>query len=196
MPLIARGTALAELLPAYDVNEVHSIWVAADPAEARRAGGEATIGEMPGVALMLAIRRLPERLLRRPGWGAPADRTILELLLQRGYSILAEGPREVVIGGVGRPWRLTGHEPASVDSADDFSCFSQPGYVKIAANLRAVPEKGGTRLSTETRVLATDRAARRKFGWYWRLVMPGSALIRRLWLRAARRRRRTTRRGP
>ena len=83
MPLIARGTALAELLPAYDVNEVHSIWVAADPAEALRAGGEATIGEMPGVALMLAIRRLPERLLRRPGWGGPADRTILELLLQR-----------------------------------------------------------------------------------------------------------------
>ena len=71
MPLLARGTALAELLPAYDVNEVHSIWVAADPAEALRAGGEATIGEMPGVALMLAIRRLPERLLRRPGLGGP-----------------------------------------------------------------------------------------------------------------------------
>jgi hypothetical protein len=35
---------------------------------------------------------------------------------------------------------------------------------------------------TETRVASTDDEARRKFGWYWRLIGPFSALIRRVML--------------
>jgi hypothetical protein len=46
----------------------------------------------------------------------------------------------------------------------------------------------GTELRTETRVLATDAASRRRFGRYWRVIRPGSALIRRTWLGAAKRR--------
>jgi hypothetical protein len=33
-----------------------------------------------------------------------------------------------------------------------------------------------------------DAAARRKFGAYWLVICPGSALIRRMWLRAIERR--------
>ncbi|MCA1563325.1 MAG: hypothetical protein LC804_24755 [Acidobacteria bacterium] len=43
-------------------------------------------------------------------------------------------------------------------------------------------------LSTETRIWATDESARRRFGMYWRVIYPGSALIRRMWLRAIRKR--------
>jgi hypothetical protein len=39
-------------------------------------------------------------------------------------------------------------------------------------------------LTTETRIAAVDDAARRAFTWYWRIVGPFSALIRRRWLRA------------
>jgi hypothetical protein len=49
-------------------------------------------------------------------------------------------------------------------------------------------EAGGTRLSTETRVFASSPAARRRFALYWRVIYPGSALIRRMWLRAIERR--------
>jgi hypothetical protein len=45
---------------------------------------------------------------------------------------------------------------------------------------------GGCTLSTETRVFATDPASRRHFAAYWRVIYPGSALIRRMWLRAIR----------
>jgi hypothetical protein len=41
---------------------------------------------------------------------------------------------------------------------------------------------------TETRVLATDDGARQAFTRYWRVVYPGSALIRVLWLDAVERR--------
>ena len=53
-------------------------------------------------------------------------------------------------------------------------------------HVRAVD--GGTLLTTETRIKGTDEEARRRFRRYWRVVMPGSALIRRAWLRAIRRR--------
>jgi hypothetical protein len=43
-------------------------------------------------------------------------------------------------------------------------------------------------LTTETRVFANTPSARRAFGIYWRLIYPGSALIRRTWLRAIRKR--------
>jgi hypothetical protein len=45
-----------------------------------------------------------------------------------------------------------------------------------------------TLLTTETRVYATDPAARRRFARYWRVIYPGSSLIRRMWLRAIRKR--------
>jgi hypothetical protein len=47
---------------------------------------------------------------------------------------------------------------------------------------------GWTRLTTETRVYATDASSRRRFAGYWRVIYPGSALIRRMWLRAVRER--------
>jgi hypothetical protein len=50
----------------------------------------------------------------------------------------------------------------------------------------AVPE-GGTQLSTETRVLCGDAATRRRFRWYWRVIRPGSGLIRRAMLASIRR---------
>ena len=39
---------------------------------------------------------------------------------------------------------------------------------------------------TGGRVHATDASARRRFAAYWRVIYPGSALIRRMWLRAIR----------
>jgi len=39
-----------------------------------------------------------------------------------------------------------------------------------------------------TRVFASGPAARRRFAAYWRVIYPGSALIRRMWLRAIERR--------
>src|SRR5207245_895689 len=53
--------------------------------------------------------------------------------------------------------------------------------VTIAFGIWAVPlgPAGGTRLATETRVHATDSAARRRFRLYWFVVAPFSALIRR-----------------
>ena len=49
-------------------------------------------------------------------------------------------------------------------------------------------DEGWCRVTTETRVFSTDDSARRAFAAYWRIIYPGSSFIRRMWLRAIRRR--------
>ena len=52
-------------------------------------------------------------------------------------------------------------------------------------NFHVTDEGGGvSRLVTQTRVAASDAAAERRFAAYWRVIYPGSAFIRRMWLRA------------
>ena len=69
------------------------------------------------------------------------------------------------------------------------STLEDPGYAKASMNFAVRPlGDGSSLLATETRVEATDDATRLRFGAYWRLIYPGSALIRVNWLDAIRRR--------
>jgi len=62
----------------------------------------------------------------------------------------------------------------------DFAAFDEPGFVKIAWTLRADPTgAGGSIFRTETRAIATNAEARRKFRRYWSFLSPGIILIRR-----------------
>jgi hypothetical protein len=96
-----------------------------------------------------------------------------------------EAPREIVIGTVVK-------RPAGARIRVREETFLKPlppGFAIAAMNFRVVPNaSGGSVVSTETRVFANDDAARRAFARYWRVIYPGSALIRRMWLRAIRRR--------
>jgi hypothetical protein len=64
----------------------------------------------------------------------------------------------------------------------------RPGNALAAINFRVVEQREGScRLITETRTYASDDDARRKFARYWRVIYPGSSLLRHTWLRAIRR---------
>ena len=114
--------------------------------------------------------------------------TMLQWLLNSGFLFLREiKDREVVFGVVNRMVAVESRRPPV--KPEEFASFSEPGVVKIAANFRVEGQRGGwSRVTTETRILATDEVAERRFGAYWRLIHPGSALIRRSWLQAIRRR--------
>jgi hypothetical protein len=62
--------------------------------------------------------------------------------------------------------------------------FDVPGYARMALAFAY----DGRELSTETRVLCTDAASRRRFRAYWLVVRSFSGLTRREWLRAIARR--------
>jgi hypothetical protein len=55
-------------------------------------------------------------------------------------------------------------------------------------NFAVRSDGGGSRITTETRVLGTDPSASRKFRVYWAVIRPASGAIRRSWLKAIRRR--------
>jgi hypothetical protein len=176
---------LDEFLPDYDVNEVHSTRVAASPDAVMAALRSLTAREVPLLVALMAVRSLPALLTgrrrRRP------KGTIVEGFLKGGFVALAERPHELGVGAVGRFW-LSSAEVRRV-SAAEFAAFREPGYARAAFNMHAEPAPGGgTLLTTETRIQATDDEARRSFRRYWRVIYPGSAAIRLAWLRAIRRR--------
>ena len=175
---------LDEFLPDYDVNEVHSTRVAASPDAVMAAVRSLTAREVPLLVALMAVRSLPS-LLRGRGRRRPSG-TIVEGFLKGGFVALAERPHELVVGAVGRFWLMSA-EVRRV-SAAEFAAFNEPGYAKAAFNMHAEPAPGGTLLTTETRIKATDAEARSSFRRYWRVIYPGSAAIRLAWLRAIRRR--------
>ena len=174
-------------LPAYEWNEVHSIEVAAEPAAVLAAVRAVTAREMRLVGLLLWLRALPARLLghrRLVRGGGP----VLEEILRSAFVLLAENESEMVVGTVGRFWQPRATH-AEIRDGDAFIAFDTAGWARAAMNF-SVSEvgRGRTRLSTETRIAATDARARRRFGAYWLIVRPGSGLIRLLWLRAVKKR--------
>jgi len=180
-----RRTALDTVIPVYDFRERHTTWVDSTPERAIAAARAATPREMPIVRPLFAVRSLGSR----HGLPAAPDAPLVDQLVGFGFALLGERPgEEIVVGLVDQAWKLGGGKTARVGGAEGFRAFSELGYIKAAANFRASSVGGRTLLETETRVLATDPASRRKFGRYWLVIRPGSGLIRRSWLKAAKRR--------
>jgi hypothetical protein len=179
---------LDEFLPAYDVNEVHSTRVAASPGEAFAAARAVTGREVPLAGTLMALRRLPAAIRGRADESGHRmlDVPILDQLTRGGFVLLADRPDEVIVGVVGRFWTADGGIRRV--AAAEFDGFEEPGCAKAVMSFHVRELPGGSLLTTETRIAGTDDEARRKFRRYWRIVMPGSALIRRAWLRAIRRR--------
>jgi hypothetical protein len=179
---------LDEFLAEYDVNEVHSTRVAAPPERVLAAVRELSPREVPLVVVLMALRTLPAVLLRRSPfrWRRGLNTPLLDQFTRSGFVVLAERPDELVVGVVGRFWTVNGDVERI--SADGFGAFGAPGFAKAVMNFHARAVDGGTVLTTETRIKGTDPEARRRFRRYWRVVMPGSAAIRRAWLRAVRKR--------
>jgi hypothetical protein len=173
-----------DFLPAYQFNEVHTAMVEAPPERVRAALLAVTLEDIRFASTLLAIRSLGRR--RAP---AEARRPILDVATSGSFLWLAQDDRELVVGSVGRFWQLRGSEPSGIRTAEEFTAFGRPGWAKAAMDFVIVPAGvGRTRITTETRVAATDPAARRTFAAYWRLIYPGSALLRRMWLQAIKRR--------
>ncbi|SNR60847.1 hypothetical protein [Blastococcus mobilis] len=129
---------------------------------------------LPVSLVLSAVRVMPVMLTG--SWRGGLDRTFLDVV---PIPVLAsEPPTAVVFGGVLQAWRLTGGEQPPVLDADGVRDFAEPGWVKIGMEFRLTPAVGGTHLSCETRIAATDPSTRRRFDRYWFVVGPGSSAIR------------------
>lgn len=181
----APSTRLDELMPAWQFNERHAVRVAAPPQRVFEAMKAVRADEIPFFRMLTWIRRggrnLPQGILN-PGDSLP----IIDVATRTTFALLAdEPPRELVMGTVVV-------RPPGVRMKATPELFRKPvppGTALATMNFLVTPDgKGGSLVSTETRVFANSDGARRRFAMYWRVIYPGSALIRRMWLRAIRRR--------
>jgi len=159
----------------HDVNERHHIAVAA-PAEVTMAAAKDM--ELENSRIIRALFKGRELLLRAKPDTTKRPKGLVDEMTSFGWRMLAETPdREMVFGAVTKPWEAN---PVfrRIDS-DEFSAFAEPDYVKIAWTIRADPQPDGSSVfRTETRAVATDAGARKKFRMYWSFLSPGILIIR------------------
>ena len=178
----AAGSArLDQILPRYHFAEHHERHIDATPTQVWRALHDVKASDIRFFRMLTTIRRLgrpgPEDVLN-----APEHLPILDVALSTGFVRLANEPeRELVIGTT----VIAPRSAATPRTADEFRTLTDSGFALAAMNFHIRPDaRGGSLLTTDTRVFATDRVSRRRFARYWSLIYPGSALIRRQWLRA------------
>jgi hypothetical protein len=173
--------ALDESLPSYQFGEHHEIRIAAPPARVMAAVRAVTAREIRLFRLLTWLRsprlpgRGPESILN-----PSADRPILDVAIGSGFVLLREDPgREIVVGAV-----VCCGLRVPPRSAEEFHAL-QGSLARAAMNFHVeAVGPDASRLVTQTRIAATDPYSTRRFAAYWRVIYPGSALIRLMWLRA------------
>jgi hypothetical protein len=174
--------ALDDLLPRWDFRERHARVVAAPADAVYAAVRDVTVAEMPLARGLLAARGIVGHGLPRP------DRPLLDVMRALGFATLVDTPpSELAIGGIGPMWR-PGARLHRIADVDDFRRADRPGTVKVALGFVLGAAAGVTQLATETRVLAADAAAWRKFAAYWLLIRAPSGAVRHSMLGAIARR--------
>lgn len=181
--------AIDRFLPVYDFHEFHETRVHAPPEAVYRAIREVRAEEIRFFKTLIGIRSFPSIFTRRPR-ERPDPRPILDIATGSSFLYLAqEPPREIVVGTIGRYWQASGEAFPKIETPEAFKAFDLPGFARVAMNFVVEPQANGeSRVTTETRISAPEASARRKFAAYWRLIYPGSSLIRIGWLEAVRRR--------
>ena len=104
----------------------------------------------------------------------------LAALEKSGFVLLADvAPTELVLGIEGRFWALDGGR--CTPTPEVFRATApQPGTARAVWGFSFAPlDASRTLLTTQTRVLCADAAARRRFLPYWFVIKPASGLIRR-----------------
>jgi hypothetical protein len=169
-----RSSLLDEFGPVFQFSEFHSTVVNAPKERIYAAIREVTPEEIRFFKTLMSIRF--------PGGGPPGDRPILESFTSGWFRLLADDPgREIVFG------RAVSGGRAS--PAEEFAAVHRAPFLRIAMNFR-IRELDASHclLTTETRVYAVGFNMLHGFAAYWRMIRPGSALIRRMWLRATKQR--------
>ena len=193
----APRTQLDQVVPAYQFNEFHSVRITARKEKVYTALKQVTAEEILFFHTLIWLRRMgrpgPESILN-----SPANMPLLEVATKTTFILLAEEPNQEIAFGtlVAAPcgWRPRGERTPEAFKA--LLASQQPGFALAAMNFRLedcdtqARQVSGpcTLLTTETRVYATDASSRRAFAHYWRVIYPGSSLIRRMWLRAIKKR--------
>ena len=152
-----------------------------------------TMSELPVSWLLTQIRALPSWLTghRSKPLGPQTflEKTPIPV-------IFSSPPTTVLSAGLSRAWRLIDRSAPPELTPLELRSWVEPGWIKVGMEFRLEPNSGGTLITCETRVIATDDGTKRIFGAYWLLIRAGSIAIRAEVLRVVAHRAESVLRGP
>ena len=177
------GTRLDAIMPEYQFFERHSARIHARPKQAMAAVRASTFGDMKSLDTLLKIRAAALRI--HDNANLLQDRRVVDTFATSGY-LTESTEHEIVMFVASNPGTMRRPE---VHTLREFADYHEPGAFKMAFNFLVEDAGDGwSTVSTETRLWALDDATRRGVGRYWRLIVPGSGLLRREWLSGIRKR--------
>lgn len=179
-------TRLDEFAPVWQFREFHTISIAAPPARVFEAIKRVRADEIFLFRTLIWIRSGGQPPPKNVLTAAKRFESLIDVATHSTFVYLADdAPREFVVGTVvGWPPGARGTITPEV-----FQKPLPPGFALATMNFMVASDGGsGSVVSTETRVFANSPSARGRFAAYWRVIYPGSAIIRRMWLRAIERR--------
>ena len=176
-------TVLDDIMPEYQFFERHSARIHARPEQVMQAVRQSTFGDMKSLVTLLKIRGAA--LGAHDTGNFLQDKRVLDAFSESGY-LSGGSEHEIVMSGV---WNARQNRRPDVRTLQEVAAYREQGAVKMAYDFNVEDAGGGwSTLSTETRVLALDDFTSRGMGRYWRLIVPGSGLLRRQWLDGIRKR--------
>ncbi len=171
-------TRLDDMMPEYQCFEKHSARIHARPEQVMQAIRQSTFGDLKSLVTLLKIRGT---VLRAPSHDIAdlQNQRVLDSFSAAGY-LFGGSEHEIAIFGV---WNARANRRPDVHTLQEFADCREQGAVKMAFDFNVEEAgEGWSTISTETRVLALGDSTRRGMGRYWRLIVPGSGLLRLQWL--------------
>lgn len=171
----AKPPFVDEFLPTFDVESQHSTTVQASSEVVYDAARTLDLSSSWIARSLFRVRGMPAASLNLKGLERLHFKPLLEL-----------PPQGFVLGIVGQFWspsgRLLDFDPAH------FTDMDPEGHAKAIWTFDVSKvSTSHVRLRTVTRVACPDRATRRRFLLYWKVVGPFSGVIRRVALASVRR---------
>jgi len=178
-----RRTLLDDIMPEYQFSERHSARIHARPEQVMQAVRESTFGDMKSLVTLLKIRGAVLRIHDTGGF--LQDKRVLDAFSASGYLSGGSEHEIVMCGGA----NVRAKRRLEARTVQEFADDREQGGVKIAYGFKVEDAGGGwSTISAETRVVALDDFTRRGMGRYWRLIVPGSGLLRLQWLEGIKKR--------
>lgn len=174
------------LMPTYSFNELHEVRIKASPDEVKEVFRVTGVNDIPIVHLLMKIRGIADEDVDLSD-RASSNKAGTDTFTTPDFNFFVVAPDEYIAVMILKPTMISGNKekpaPPEISTLEQFIAFNEPGYMKVAINFRIIGiENKETLLTTETRVDGTTKTDSYVFGRYWRVVYPGSAIIRRVWL--------------
>lgn len=168
------STLIEEIVPRYQLGERHSVFVDAPPERVFESLKRTEVDEQPVVKL---FDLLPVIVGKRDASSFSEDGQPLYVMLRETSGLVVERPdRELLTANIAT---ADEHTPSTPNTVRGFVAYRlRHNEMKLPVTFRVEPESGGSRLTTETRVMFAEGDLCHDFGWYWGVIYPGSSLVR------------------